>query len=81
MERFVTLRFDNLNIESVPLRIERSPLGWFGHVSRIPLGRLSNKVNGNGLVEGPLLRWIDYIEVLVGTVWNVVCELRSGGLT
>ena len=31
---------ESLNIESLLLRIERSQIGWFGHVSRMPQERL-----------------------------------------
>ena len=33
-----------LNIEPLLLRIERSQLKWFGHVSRMPQERLPNKL-------------------------------------
>ena len=34
---------ESLDIESLPLRIERSQLRWFGHVSRTPQERLSKQ--------------------------------------
>ena len=62
----------SLNIEPLLLRIERSQLRWFGHVSRIPQERLSKqallaKANGSRLVGRPRTRWTDYIEDLG---WN-----------
>ena len=33
----------SLNIEPLLLRIKRSQLGWFGHVSRMPQERLSKQ--------------------------------------
>ena len=35
---------ESLNIEPLLLRIERSQLRWFGHVSRMPQKRLPNKL-------------------------------------
>ena len=32
---FATLQFENLNIEPLFFRMERSQLGWFGHVSKM----------------------------------------------
>ena len=57
----------SLNIEPLLLRIERSQLRWFGHVSRIPQERLPKqallaKVNGRRPVGRPRTRWTDYIE-------------------
>ena len=62
----------SLNIEPLLLRIERSQLRWFGHVSRMPQERLPNqallaKANGRRPVGLPRTRWTDYIEVLG---WN-----------
>ena len=34
-DKFITLRFENLNIESLLLWIEKSQLRWFGHVSKM----------------------------------------------
>jgi len=48
-----------LNVEPFLLRIERSPLRWFGHVSRIPHERLARQVwlspreSGTEVVQGP----------------------------
>ena len=57
----------SLNIEPLLLRIERSQLRWFGHVSRMPQERLPKqallaKANGRRSVGRPRTRWIDYIE-------------------
>ena len=60
------------NIEPLLLRIERSQLRWFGHVSRMPQERLPKqallaKANGRRPVGRPRTKWIDYIEDLE---WN-----------
>ena len=62
----------SLDIESLLLRIERSQLRWFGHVSRMPHERLPQqtlyaKVSGKRPVGRPQTRWLDYIEDLG---WN-----------
>ena len=62
----------SLNIEPLLLRIERSQLRWFGHVSRMPQERLPKqallaKANGRRSVGRPRTRWTDYIEDLG---WN-----------
>ena len=62
----------SLNIEPLLLRIERSPLRWFGHVSRMPQDRLPKqallaKANGKKPGGRPRPRWINYIEHLG---WN-----------
>ena len=62
----------SLNIEPLLLRIERSQLRWFGHVSRMPQERhpkqaLPAKPNGRRPVGRPRTRWTDYIEDLR---WN-----------
>ena len=62
----------SLNIEPLLLRIERSQLRWFGHVSRMPQERLPKqalhaKANGRRPVGRPRTRWTDYIEDLG---WN-----------
>ena len=54
------------NIEPLLLRIERSHLIWFGHVSRMPQERLPKqallaKPNGRKLVGRPRTRWTNYI--------------------
>ena len=62
----------SFNIEPLLLRIERSQLRWFGHVSRMPQERLPKqalhaKANGRRPVGRPRTRWTDYIEDLG---WN-----------
>ena len=62
----------SLNIEPLLLRIERSQLRWFGHVSRMPQERLPKqallaKASGTRPVGRPRTRWTDYIEDLG---WN-----------
>ena len=59
----------SLNIEPLLLRIERSQLRWFGHVSRMPQERLPKqalhaKASGRRPVGRPRTRWTDYIEDL-----------------
>ena len=57
----------SLNIKPLLLRIERSQLRWFGHVSRMPQERLPKqallaKANVRRPVGRPRTRWTDYIE-------------------
>ena len=62
----------SLNIEPLVLRMERSQLRWFGHVSRmlqerLPKQALFAKANGSRPVGRPRTRWTDYIADLG---WN-----------
>ena len=57
----------SLNIEPLLLRIKRSQLRWFGHVSRMPKQALLAKANGRRPVGRLRTRWTDYIEDLG---WN-----------
>ena len=55
----------SLNIAPLLLRIKRSQLRWFGHVSRMPQERLPGqallpKANGRRPVGRPRTRWTDY---------------------
>ena len=55
------------SIEPLLLRIEKSQLKWFGHVSRMPRERLPKqallaKANGRRPVGRRRTRWTDYIE-------------------
>ena len=59
----------SLNIKPLLLRIERSQLRWFGHISRMPQQRLPKqalhaKANGRRPVGRPRTRWTNYIEDL-----------------
>ena len=63
---------ESFHIESLLLRIKRSQLRWFGHVSKIPHERLPKqalyaKVSWKRPVGRPRTRWLDYIEDLG---WN-----------
>ena len=63
---------NSLNIEPLLLRIERSQLRWFGHVSikpqeRLPKHALHAEANGRRPVGRPGTRWTNYIENLG---WN-----------
>ena len=65
----------SLNIEPLLLRIERSQLRWFGHVSRmlqerLPKQALHAKANGRRPVGRPRTRWTDYIRILEGIAWD-----------
>ena len=62
----------SLNVEPVLLRIERSQLRWFGHVSRMPQERLPKQaleaqLNTKRPVGRPRRRWSEQIEDLA---WN-----------
>ena len=59
----------SLNIEPLLLRLERSQLGWFGHVSRTPQERLPEqallaKADGRRPIGRPRTRWTNYIKDL-----------------
>ena len=62
-----TAILESLDIEPLTLRIERSQLGWFGHLNRMSHKRLSKQtlfaeVSGKKPVSRPRTRWLDYIE-------------------
>ena len=62
----------SFNVEPLLLRIERSQLRWFGHVSKMPEERLPEqalltKANGIRPVGRPRTRWTNHIEDLG---WN-----------
>ena len=59
----------SLNTEPLLLRIERSQLRWFSHVSRIPQETLPKqallaKANWRRPVGRPRTRWVNYVEDL-----------------
>ena len=63
---------ESFHIESLLLRIKRSQLRWFGHVSKMPHERLPKqalyaKMSWKRPVGRPRTRWLDYIENLG---WN-----------
>ena len=70
LTNIATLQIVNLStFETLLLQIERSRLRWFGHVSRMPQGRLPKQtlyaeVSGKRPVGSPRTRWLDYIEDL-----------------
>jgi len=58
-----------LGVEPLLLRIERSQLRWFGHLIRMPPGRLPLEVfrarpTGRSPRGRPRTRWRDYISLL-----------------
>ena len=62
----------SVDVEWLLLRIERSQLRWFGHVSRMPQERLPKKtllekVKKKRPVGQPRTRWLDQMEDLA---WN-----------
>ena len=68
---------NSLNVESLLLRIERSQLRWFDHVSRMPQERLPKQAlfatpDGKRPVGRPRKRWMHHVEDLG---WNrlVLC--------
>ena len=65
---------ESLNIESLLLRLERSHLRWFGHVTRftrMPQERTAKKLDcstpiGRRPRGRPRTRWREYVKILVG---------------
>ena len=62
----------SLNIEALLFQVERSQLGWFGHVSKMPQGWLPKQtlyaeVSGKRSVGRPRTKWLDHMECLG---WN-----------
>jgi len=58
-----------LGVEPLLLRVERSPLRWFGHLIRMPPGRLPLEAfqahpTGRRLRGRPRTRWRDYFSQL-----------------
>ena len=60
---------EGLGVEPLLLRVERSQLRWFGHLSRMPAGRLPREVykacpTGSRPRGRPRIRWRNYISDL-----------------
>ena len=60
---------ESLNIESLLLRLERSQLRWYGHVTRMSQERTAKKLLCSTLIGRrprgrPRTRWRDYVEDL-----------------
>ncbi|TWW67452.1 R2DM Retrovirus-related Pol polyprotein from type II retrotransposable element [Takifugu flavidus] len=60
---------EELGVESLLLRVERSQMGWLGHLIRMPPGRLPGEVfracpSGRRPPGRPRTRWRDYVSRL-----------------
>ncbi|TWW79207.1 hypothetical protein D4764_10G0002370 [Takifugu flavidus] len=60
---------EELGVESLLLRVERSQMGWLGHLVRMPPGRLPGEVfracpSGRRPPGKPRTRWRDYVSRL-----------------
>ncbi|TWW62414.1 hypothetical protein D4764_04G0010610 [Takifugu flavidus] len=60
---------EELGVESLLLRVERSQMGWLGHLVRMPPGRLPGEVfracpSGRRPPGRPRTRWRDYVSRL-----------------
>ncbi|TWW59254.1 hypothetical protein D4764_06G0007840 [Takifugu flavidus] len=60
---------EELGVESLLLRVERSQMGWLGHLVRMPPGRLPGEVfracpSGGRPPGRPRTRWRDYVSRL-----------------
>ena len=56
---------ESLNIESLILRLERSQLRWYGHVTRMSQERTAKKLLcSTPIDQRPRTRWRDYVEDL-----------------
>ncbi|TWW77322.1 hypothetical protein D4764_12G0007120 [Takifugu flavidus] len=61
--------WEELGVESLLLRVERSQMGWLGHLVRMPPGRLPGEVfracpSGRRPPGRPRTRWRDYVSRL-----------------
>ena len=71
-----------LNIESLLLRLERSQLRWYGHVTRMPQERTAKKLLcstpiGQRPRGHPRTRWRDYVEDLSWSRLGIPAEHLS----
>ena len=78
---------ERLKVEPLLLRIERSQLRWFGHLVRMPPGRLPGEVfwacpTGRRPRGRPRTRWRDYISRLawerLGVLPEELVEVAEG---
>ena len=73
---------ESLNIESLLLRLERSQLRWYGHVTRMPQERTAKKLLcstpiGRRPRGRPRTRWRDYVEDLSWSRLGIPAEHLS----
>ncbi|TWW63622.1 hypothetical protein D4764_03G0006300 [Takifugu flavidus] len=74
---------EELGVESLLLRVERSQMGWLGHLVRMPPGRLPGEVfracpSGRRPPGRPRTRWRDYVSRLA---WERLGRGKSGLLS
>ena len=65
----IAVIWEGLGVESLLLPVKRSQLRWFGHLTRMPSGRLPREVYQTGPTEKrppgrPRLSWRKYISAL-----------------
>ena len=73
---------ESLNIESLLLRLERSQLRWYGHVTRMPQERTAKKLLcstpiGRRPRGRPRIQWRDYVEDLSWSRLGIPAEHLS----
>ena len=73
---------ESLNIKSLLLRLERSQLRWYGHVTRMSRERAAKKLLcltpiGRRPRGRPRTRWRDYIEDLSWSCLGIPAEHQS----
>ena len=73
---------ESLNIESLLLRLEKSQLRWYGHVTRMPQERTAKKLLcstpiGRRPRGRPRTRWRDYVEDLSWSRLGIPAEHLS----